>query len=230
MAHIFLSYSHKDEELMSKAAHYLEKQKVSVWTDKGIEIGSNRWKKQIERAIESAGCFVVLLTPNAKQSEWVQREIEYAHLHDIRMFSVLVSGQEKESVPFLLAGLQHISVQPDHDVEWLQMSIIVSWYMSHHLSTEELAPIVKEKDWIMSYIAESEAKTERVRHYIKRLQSFETEIEIRGVEMAKQELNTIHQRAKEALAMLIDIDDMETDCYRARKISQELECVMHFEP
>lgn len=103
MADIFLSYSRHDTNNMSRLRGELQKKGFSVWTDEtGLERGSPRWEMMIEIAIEQARSLVVILSPYAKRSEWVRRELKYASDHQIPIFPLLVKGNERTAVPLIL--------------------------------------------------------------------------------------------------------------------------------
>jgi hypothetical protein len=109
--HVFLSYSHKDADLMQRVCDDLRAVRLTVWTDEGIEPGTSSWKKAIQEAIENAGCLVVILSPDAKQSEWVERELDYASAQKVRIFPLLARGDERDAIPFALSGSQFIDMR-----------------------------------------------------------------------------------------------------------------------
>ncbi len=109
--HIFLSYSRRDKELMEQVYRSLYAAGLNVWTDRGIKPGTRRWKKAIQDAIENTRCLVVLLSPDSKESEWVNRELDYADLHGKPIFPIMVRGDERNSVPFSLVGSQYVDIR-----------------------------------------------------------------------------------------------------------------------
>jgi len=114
MKHIFLSYSRKDIEIMRRVREDLSAAGLKVWTDEKLEPGTPSWRKAIESAIEKAGCFVVILSPDAKQSEWVDRELGYATACGLRIIPVLVRGDERSAVPLELINMQRIDIRSDY--------------------------------------------------------------------------------------------------------------------
>lgn len=88
---------------------------LSVWTDEGIEPGTPLWKDSIEEAIENAGCVVVLLSPDAKKSIWVKRELEYSGVQNLTIFPVMVRGEENSAIPFALIGAQFIDIRSSYE-------------------------------------------------------------------------------------------------------------------
>jgi hypothetical protein len=133
--HVFLSYSRKDTDIMQRVRDDLRSSGLTVWTDEGIEPGTPLWKDSIESAIESTGCLVVILSPSAKKSIWVKRELEYAEVQEKRAFPLLARGNIKDSIPFALIGMQFVDITNDYNelnrlivavANFLQVSISLS--------------------------------------------------------------------------------------------------------
>lgn len=105
---IFLSYSRHDAAAMRSVQDVLREAGLSVWTDEGLEPGAPSWVAAIQEAIEQANAFVVLLSPAAKASTWVSREIGYAEARGKRIVlnsvafspdgSTLASGSDDQTV------------------------------------------------------------------------------------------------------------------------------------
>lgn len=123
MAHIFLSYSREDTEFMQRIRGDLRAAGFEVWTDDtGLEPGTPAWETAVQRAIEAANCMVVLLSPAAKESLWVTRELSYAENQNLRIFPVLLRGDQKSSVPIRLSSTQHIDARRDYPVALVQLT------------------------------------------------------------------------------------------------------------
>jgi hypothetical protein len=110
MQHIFISYSRKDIEFMRHISQQLISRNFTVWTDENLTPGTRGWKLAIEKAIEEAGAVVAILSPDAKASEWVDRELEYARIRNKRVFPLIVRGDLQTSVPFELVNSQWIDI------------------------------------------------------------------------------------------------------------------------
>ena len=90
--HVFISYSRRDDIVMRRTVAFLRKQGIKVWVDnEKLTPGTPAWEEEIEKAINSAYAVVVILSPDAKNSEWVRREITYADQYRKRVFPVLVN-------------------------------------------------------------------------------------------------------------------------------------------
>lgn len=112
---VFISYSHHDRSLMHVVREGLVAQGFSVFTDENLEPGSPSWRRDVQTALERAGCVVAILSPEAKASEWVEEELNYAKIRRVRVFTVLVRGDEANAIPFGLTGVQWIDMRSDYD-------------------------------------------------------------------------------------------------------------------
>lgn len=112
--HIFLSYSRHNTALMQRLAQDLRTADFTVWIDEGIEPGSASWKIDIEKAIQSAACVVVIFSPSARTSRWVRAELDYAESQSKPIFALLAEGEESTAVPFGYSTHQWIDLRdPD---------------------------------------------------------------------------------------------------------------------
>jgi hypothetical protein len=67
---IFLSYSRKDVETMHRVKRDLEAQGFRVWIDEtGLPPGTPNWRRAIQKAIRTVRCLVVILSPDANDSQ-----------------------------------------------------------------------------------------------------------------------------------------------------------------
>ncbi len=78
MAQVFISYSRKDVSFAEQLVVDLEKAGLEVWRDVSSLGGGARWRKEIETAIRTSPIFIVVLSPDAVESEWVEREFLFA--------------------------------------------------------------------------------------------------------------------------------------------------------
>ena len=113
--HVFISYSRTDTAVMLRVKQSLLDYPLAVWTDEGIAPGTSSWKRAISTAIEQSACLVCLLSPDAKNSEWVQRELDYAEAQGVPIFALMVRGNTTTSVPFALIGTQFVDIQSDYE-------------------------------------------------------------------------------------------------------------------
>lgn len=106
---VFLSYSRKDTDTMQRIYQTLQEEGLRIWIDANlmdVDPSKPEWKDAIEKGIEASRSVVVILSPDAKQSDWVKRELDYAYAQHKPIFPVLVRGTQQDAVPFLLVSHQ----------------------------------------------------------------------------------------------------------------------------
>ncbi|MCB9457515.1 MAG: SUMF1/EgtB/PvdO family nonheme iron enzyme [Anaerolineaceae bacterium] len=93
MPHIFISYSRKNQRYVRGLAEDIRQRGFDVWLDDRIDYG-DRWWRTIVKAIEDCAAFVVVMSPDAEKSEWVEREVLLAQREGKPIFPVLLEGKE----------------------------------------------------------------------------------------------------------------------------------------
>ncbi|MBK8022914.1 MAG: TIR domain-containing protein [Chloroflexi bacterium] len=151
--HIFLSYSRADAAIMARVREALRAEGLNMWTDERLQPGSPEWEREIESAIKSGGGVVVLLSPSSNESIWVRREIAFAEAFNVRIFPVLVSGNEQTAVPARLINHQRIDIRRTRDYE-AQVSRLVDALCAH-------AGIERESSRRMRQAQEERARQEK---------------------------------------------------------------------
>lgn len=112
---VFLSYSRPNAEKMRRLRTDLRAAGLNVWTDENLNIGTPSWKRAVEEAIRRTHSLVVLMTPESKGSEWVERELNSAIAHNKPIFPLLVRGNGKNAIPFMLNSYQYIDLRREPD-------------------------------------------------------------------------------------------------------------------
>lgn len=112
---VFLSYSRRDARLMRRVRADLRAEGFNVWTDDNLKPGTPSWMQGIESAIGSAMCIIVLLSPDSRKSEWVEKELSTAKIHRKQIIPLLARGDERTSVPLLLSNMQYADVRTEPD-------------------------------------------------------------------------------------------------------------------
>ncbi len=108
--HLFLSYSHQNEKELLRVKQTLQDEGFSTWTDENLKPGTPIWEKEIQKAIEFAWGFIVLLSPTSKESTWVTREIGYARAQRVDIYPLLIDGDEATAIPLALIGSQWVDI------------------------------------------------------------------------------------------------------------------------
>ena len=105
MTQVFISYSRKDIKFARRLAGDLEKAGFDVWWDVSDLKGGDDWVRFIPAAIEASQYFVVLLSPNSIQSEWVEKEYSYAIRHRKKIIPAMI---KLCAVPFSLHTINYV--------------------------------------------------------------------------------------------------------------------------
>ena len=90
---IFISYSRSDVGYAKKLAQALEREGFAVWNDDRIALGAS-WPRVIQEQLDQSSAVIVLMTPRAYQSEWVQNELNRAKRKQKAIFPLLLEGKE----------------------------------------------------------------------------------------------------------------------------------------
>jgi len=93
MSHIFISYSHlpPDKDYARRLADELEQRGFEVWIDDGIDYGTS-WPRAIQENLDASTAVIVILTPRAWASDWVQSELARAKRKHIPVYPLLLEG------------------------------------------------------------------------------------------------------------------------------------------
>src|SRR5436305_7485963 len=78
MSHAFISHASADDPFVAELRRALDALQIPVWVDSRELIGGNKLAPEIEKAIEQARQFLVVLSPKTVNSPWVRREIQKA--------------------------------------------------------------------------------------------------------------------------------------------------------
>ncbi len=72
--YIFISHSKKDESALNVIVNGLRVANYDAWIDVDDIPDGSSWMREIEKAVLGCGAMIVILTKNALESEWVERE------------------------------------------------------------------------------------------------------------------------------------------------------------
>jgi len=104
--HVFISYSHRDSDFTHRLAEEIERRNIPVWIDDRIDYGT-RWPHVIQEKIDSCKAFILIMSDNARASDWVNHELTYAQSKRKRIYPLLLKGDTWLSV----ASIQYVNVR-----------------------------------------------------------------------------------------------------------------------
>lgn len=85
--YVFVSYSHRDTEVVFPELVRLKESGVNVWYDEGIEAGTE-WTDELARAIEGAHLFLFFVTPGSVESQHCRNEVNFATSREMNLVAV----------------------------------------------------------------------------------------------------------------------------------------------
>jgi hypothetical protein len=194
-----MSYSRRDEAVMRRIAAFLRKQGINMWVDNEKLIpGTPIWEVEIEKAIKEARAVVVLLSPDSNTSPWVRREISYAEDNWVRIFPILIAGDERNAVPIRLTNHQRIDIRQNEDVGLTSLHTAL-------LSSFEIQEI--QEQWGQAEAAEIAARREEELEVAKKVAHHKAEQEKTAREKAEREAADKAAREK---TVIEDANERET--------------------
>lgn len=93
MSHLFISYSRSDLDFARYLRASLEAEAFRVWMDEKQLSAGMDWWGEIETSIDSCAAFVVVMSPEARDSIFVQNEILRAIDQKKPIFPILLTGK-----------------------------------------------------------------------------------------------------------------------------------------
>ncbi len=113
--YLFISYAHKDKEEVTDALQLLTDHKFRFWFDEGLVPG-REWRDELIGALKNAHTFLVFISPNSMESDYVLKEINYATNHKKIMLPVyLMETRLPGKIEFELGHLQAVLKFQDTD-------------------------------------------------------------------------------------------------------------------
>ncbi|MHB1314520.1 MAG: toll/interleukin-1 receptor domain-containing protein [Christensenellales bacterium] len=109
--YLFVSYAHKDSDMVLPVIRELYNQKYRVWYDEGIAPGSE-WPQNIARHLQEAAAVIVFVSENSLASSNCENEVAVA------------TEQKKKTIPICLDGASKHSLLSDIEALHLDEGLI----------------------------------------------------------------------------------------------------------
>jgi HEAT repeat protein len=90
MSHIFISYNHEDNDFSEILSHKLHDSGFSTWRDVDMLRAGEVWRVEIDQAIKDSFAMIVVMTPEAKISEYVTYEWAFALGVGVRIMPIML--------------------------------------------------------------------------------------------------------------------------------------------
>ncbi len=108
MSHVYISYTNEDKDYVDLIEAELGERGHSAWRDTSQIADGADWEAAIAAALDNAYAIILMLSQNALQSEWVQKEIDFAVTHSVPLIAVHLDDCE---LPTQAAELSLVSLQ-----------------------------------------------------------------------------------------------------------------------
>jgi hypothetical protein len=105
---IFISYSRHDTLIAQSIADVLEEHGYSPWLDINIKVGQD-WQSEIVQEINSSDIMILLMSPDALRSQWIQREY------------LIFLNNQKPLIPIIIRELDYSNIPSElRAIQWLR--------------------------------------------------------------------------------------------------------------
>ncbi len=109
---IFISYSHADSAFVDQLEADLRKLGFETWVDRQRLAGGQRWRRELQEAVEQAQVLLIVLSPDAIASQSVQIEFDYA----LELNKLLIPVYYRQcNVPMELRAIQWIDFRHSYE-------------------------------------------------------------------------------------------------------------------
>ncbi len=111
--YFFISYARVDARFVNRLQQDLELRDLHVWVDRSRLEGGQAFPQRIQQAIRGARAVLLVLTPEAMQSEWVLDEIHEAKTQGKRIIPLMLRMTD---VVMEINRIQWIDFQPGYEM------------------------------------------------------------------------------------------------------------------
>jgi hypothetical protein len=127
MSRVFISHSTKDrdfvEGILVPAIHGFG---LETWYSKNDIKATDRWERSILNGLESSDWFLIVMSPNSAESEWVRDELHWAmgNRPHGRIVPVMIEGCNPYDFHIRLPRLQFVDYSQDRERALAQLKTI----------------------------------------------------------------------------------------------------------
>ncbi len=192
--YIFVSYAHKDKDVVYKEIKRLYKEGHRIWYDEGIQ-PANEWPEEIAVAINNCSIFLVFISPQALDSKNVRNEINYALSRNRKFIAVYIKETALPSGLDLQMGsiqaIMKFQMTDDHYYRKVIKSIHPSLKRRDQFIPENMILKTKEK--------ESKELEKKKQEVVKNVRKKAEEIRLKAEEK-KRKRKKVEERANKIIS------------------------------
>ncbi len=117
MAHVFISYAHKDyDDFVKQFIERLEKAGFDKWIDHEQLAGGKDWTEDIDKGINQAYGLILIISNSSAQSDYVKYEWAFALGQGVPMIPIIYQAQN--SLPPRLIPIQYFDFTDPNWSQW----------------------------------------------------------------------------------------------------------------
>lgn len=170
-AHVFISYSRRDESVVRRLVDRLAAGGIRVWRDVAEISPGQNWQSEIESAVTSAGAFIWVSSANSASSAWMTRELEAfaSHAPGMPLIPVILDDEGEHRLPAILRSRQWVDLRQDFEAgATLIVATLRGTLPKAAISPAASAPAPRSKGYVfISYAEEDESLVSDLKEYLK---------------------------------------------------------------
>src|SRR5579863_2729554 len=137
LTRIFISYAHVDSAFVDRLEADLSRQGFETWMDRQRLAGGQQWRRELQASVERAQVLLVMLSPEAVASQYVQSEYGYAL--DLGIVVIPVYYRQC-NVPMELRHIQWIDFRQSYEQGLVALMQTLRRQQEHPAPTASSAP------------------------------------------------------------------------------------------
>jgi hypothetical protein len=114
---VFISHAHQDRIFIAKLTRIFRRHNIKYWYSPKHIVGGQQWLDEIGNALARCDWFLVVLSPHAARSKWVQYECSYAlndNRYTKRIVPVLHKSCNWRRLSWTLKAFQWVNFRQNH--------------------------------------------------------------------------------------------------------------------
>ena len=113
---IFVSYASADRSFVNRLKGDLDERGIAVWIDQEeLQPDTTDWKESLRVAIRMASAVLLVASPNARHSSYVQDELRIADMYQRPTYPFWIAGSDwMEAVPVGYGGMEYLDAREEH--------------------------------------------------------------------------------------------------------------------
>jgi tetratricopeptide (TPR) repeat protein len=169
MKKVFISYSHKDEEMANKLHDLLKHARIEVFFDKDAIEWATKWEDKLNEGLKSSQYLITCLSPTYLESDWCRKEFQHFQEkyeqgkrdkkeQNVKIMPIMFKECDN-AVPQFLKELQYLDVSTEKKLHAHSFEIyrrLDVWPPSHDSNTNRNIRNILKKSLKKRFVGRSE--------------------------------------------------------------------------